>query len=257
MLKATDEGSGALTFQIAEQPKLGSVTLEDGGKFIYTPQKNKVGPDCFTYTATDADGNVSAPATVKITILKPMDKATYSDMDGDEDAFEAVWLRESGLYTGACLGGTDCFCPDQTVSRGEFLVMAMQLLDIPAEEVSLSSGFADEQDAPVWMRTYISSAMRRGYVRGTASDAGLLFSPNDPVSGAAAAVILENMLSLTPPASAETLAQASSVPAWALESVQTLRRYDIPVSDADCGSPLTRAQVARLLYAVSRLLTEG
>lgn len=254
VLKAEDEGGGALSFQIATQPKLGTVTLSDGGKFVYTPNKNKVGTDTFTYTATDADGNISEPATVTITILKPTDKATYSDMDGSGDAFEAMWLRETGLYSGSSLGGKLCFFPQQSVTRGEFLVMTMRLMELAPEDAELTSGFADEQDAPVWMRPYLTAAMRRGYVSGSASEAGLVFSPSEPITPAAAAVILQNILRLTPTGAAEVFAEDSSVPAWAEQAVSVLRQYDLPVSTANCAGSMSRAETARLLYAVSRML---
>lgn len=255
VLKAEDEGGGTLTFQIVTQPKLGTVTLSENGKFVYTPEKNKVGTDTFTYTATDADGNTSEPATVTITILKPTDKATYSDMEGSDDAFEAMWLRESGLYTGSTIGGKTCFFPEQSVTRGEFLVMAMKLMDCSPEDASLRSGFADEEDAPAWMRPYMTTAMRRGYVSGTASAAGLMFSPNDPITPAAAAVILQNMLQLSPTGTAEVFAEDSAVPTWAQNAVSILRQNDLPVSTLNCTEPMSRAEAARLLYAVSSVIS--
>ena len=38
-----------------------------------------------------------------------------------------MWLRASGLFSGRELGGQACFEPNATLSRGEFLVMAMQV----------------------------------------------------------------------------------------------------------------------------------
>ena len=70
-LKVSDPEGQALTFTLMRQPKRGEVTLNPDGSFTYTPKKNKVGIDSFTYTATDPAGNVSREATVTVQILKP------------------------------------------------------------------------------------------------------------------------------------------------------------------------------------------
>lgn len=253
ILQATDEGGGELTFSVETQPKLGTVELSEGGKFVYTPQKNKVGSDSFTYTATDADGNTSEPATVSIEILKPVEQTTYSDLADSDAAFEAAWMQETGIYSGSHVGSETCFYPDAIVSRGEFLVMAMQLLEAEPADSGLKSGFADEADAPAWMQPYLASAMRHGYINGFRSDAGLVFCPNDPITYASASVILQNMMHLNTTGATEVFAEDSAVPAWAQSAVSVMREHELPVSAADCTSPLTRAQTASLLYSVSQI----
>ena len=57
-LKASDPEGEALKFTVTRQPRRGEVTLNSDGTFTYTPKKNKVGVDSFTYTATDPAGNV-------------------------------------------------------------------------------------------------------------------------------------------------------------------------------------------------------
>lgn len=253
VLQATDEGGGELTFAIVTQPTLGTVEISEGGKFVYTPEKNKVGTDSFTYTATDADGNTSEPATVTIEILKPVDQTTYSDMVGSDDAFEAVWMRENGLYVGSNVGGQNCFYPDAVVSRGEFLVMAMQMMDVDPASDGLKSGFVDEADAPSWMQPYLASAMRHGYINGFTNASGLVFRPNDPVTYASASVMLQNMMQLSPTGATEVFAEDTAVPVWAQSAVSILRQNDLPVSALACADPLTRAQAAKLLYAAASI----
>ena len=68
--RAVDNEGDEVTFAIAQEPKKGMVALtEDGLGFVYTPG-GKLGTDSFTYTAIDAYGNTSLPATVSITIEK-------------------------------------------------------------------------------------------------------------------------------------------------------------------------------------------
>ena len=68
--RAVDNEGDEVTFAITQEPKKGTVALtEDGLGFVYTPG-GKLGTDSFTYTAIDAYGNISLPATVSITIEK-------------------------------------------------------------------------------------------------------------------------------------------------------------------------------------------
>lgn len=256
-LTASDPEGKALTYTLVDQPKRGVVELHDDGTFTYTPNQNKVGKDSFTYTVTDPGGNTSQPAKISIEILKPTDKATYADMEGDPDAFAAMWMKEEGLYTGATVGGNLCFSPDETVSRGEFLVMVMKLVDAQADETGLTSGFSDEASTPVWMQPYIVSALSNGMISGVSSENGIVFRPEAALSKAEAAVMLQNILSLPAP-SAQSVFQTSeeeAVPAWAAEATAALSAAGIQLdSDAQADS-ITRREVANLLYSVAQLLT--
>ena len=78
-LNVTDPEGKKLTYSLTRQPKRGTVTIREDGTFLYTPKKNKVGTDSFTYTAVDPAGKVSREATVTVQILKPADGARYSD----------------------------------------------------------------------------------------------------------------------------------------------------------------------------------
>ena len=80
-LSAVDNEGDAFTFTIATEPSKGSVGLsEDGVTFLYVPDEGASGEDSFTFTATDTGGNVSAPATVHITIIKQKTAVSYADL---------------------------------------------------------------------------------------------------------------------------------------------------------------------------------
>ena len=110
-LKATDPEGQTLTYSVIRQPKRGAVEIKEDGTFVYTPKKNKVGVDSFTYTATDPAGKVSREATVTVQILKPTDAAQYTDTVGMDCRFEAEWLRNTGLFVGEQMGNSQCFQP--------------------------------------------------------------------------------------------------------------------------------------------------
>ena len=68
-LTATDPEGGKLTFTVVQAPKRGEVTIGEDGAFTYTPKKNKVGKDSFSFTATDEAGAVSNEATVTLSLI--------------------------------------------------------------------------------------------------------------------------------------------------------------------------------------------
>lgn len=246
-LSATDKEGGELTFQLVDAPKRGTVTISDDGTFVYTPRENKVGEDRFTYTATDDAGNVSKPATVNIRILDPKEKMTFSDLSDDPGCFEAMWLREQGLCGGRTIGAQTCFYPQETVSRGEFLVMAMELFGITPDAKANLSSVCDADDVPVWMQSYLSAALRRDIVRGRPSPDGLCFAANDAITGREAAVMLQNILELPVPTATVKTSQAD----WSANAVAALSDAGICMDYGDTS--MTRIEVANLLYRVSGL----
>ena len=255
-LSAADPEGKPLTYNLVKEPKRGSVELHEDGTFTYTPDKNKVGKDSFTYTVTDSGGNTSEEAKISIEIRKPTDKATYAHMDGDPDAFYAMWLKEAGLFTGATVGGNLCFEPEKTVSRGEFLVMVMKLVDAQADETGLTSGFSDEAATPVWLQPYIVSALGSGMISGVSSEDGVVFRPEAALSRAEAAVMLQNVLQLPAPTAKTVFSEtdAAAVPAWAADATAALSAAGISLGDTAQADAITRREVAKLLYEVSNLI---
>ncbi len=243
-LTVSDPEGGTLTFTVVKAPKRGEVTIAEDGTFTYTPKKNKVGKDSFTYTATDEAGAVSNEATVSIEILKPLDSQTYQDVTSGQ--FEALWMKNTGLFAGTQVAGADCFGPDEAVSRGDFLAMVMKLLEIPLESTVSTSGFADEGQAQSWLLPYLATAMRLGIVSGSTENGQVVFRPNDPITGAEAAVMLQNVLILPKGSSIN-----AEVPAWAQDAVAAMAGCGVEVSAPE--EHLTRLDAAKLLYQVSKL----
>ena len=247
-LSASDPEGDTLTYQLVKEPKRGTVEIAPDGSFTYTPAQNKVGKDVFTYTATDSAGNVSNVANVTVKIVKPTDKAMYQDLVGDTLAYTAMWLKDNGIYTGKCIAGNLCFEPDGTLTRGEFLVMAMKLLGAEPESTRLTSGFADESQTPAWMRPYIVSAFKSGMVSGVTSPDGMVFRPSSNLTRAEAAVMLQNILDLPQSQEAAVFSEDSTVPVWAQASVSALENAGISIPVTTSAENLTRREAAELLY---------
>ena len=243
-LKVTDPEGQALTYTVVRAPKRGEVTVREDGSFTYTPKKNKVGVDSFTYTATDPAGNVSREATVTVQILKPTDSRQYADTVGMDCRFEAEWLKNTGLFTGETVSGQNCFFPDKTVSRGDFLAMVIKALDIPMEE----DYAAVPTDVPLWLKPYVGAAMRSGLLEGWPERESGSFEAEAPITGAEAAVMLQNALDLT--LEKTQAEEETQIPVWAAESVSVMAQNGIVL---DFEGELTRAQAAQVLYQVSNL----
>ena len=250
-LTFSDPDDSELEFTVITQPKRGVVSVNRDGSYVYSPAKNKVGKDSFTVQIADSAGNC-AEATVHVTIIKPTDKATFADLSRGSDQYVAMWLKEQGIYTGQTLSGTRLFQPEQAVTRGEFLVMAMDLLNIPPADEALSTGFADEEDTPAWLRPYLVTALRSGFISGAASPEGLCFRHDAAVTQAEAAVMLRNMLGLEPDGVVSVFS-GDDVPAWAAEAVTCLNSYGIDLLSQP-GSPVTMQQAAHLLYQLHSLM---
>lgn len=234
-LLASDPEEQPLTYTLLRQPRRGTVELREDGSFTYTPKKNKVGVDSFTFTAADPAGNVSREATVTVQILKPVDAMLYRDTAGADCRFSAQWLRNTGLFSGEQVGGEAFFFPDKTVTRGEFLSMLVNLLEIPVEEV----------DAPDWVQPYLDAAIRSGLVTGWQQES---FNMTEAITGAETAVALQNALDL--PVGHEEIAYGEEVPTWAATSLAVMAENGVELT---AEAPLTRAQAAQILYQTSRM----
>ena len=247
-----DPEGDLLTFRLVSKPARGAVTQpEDGSaQFVYTPYENKTGKDSFTYVAVDTVGNTSSPATVSIRIEKQKTKVTYSDMDGVAGHYEALRLAETGLLTGEKMGGTYLFHPEQAMSRAEFTALAMSAAGIePLEGISVT-GFADDPVMALWVKPYVSAALRSGLIQGSLDSEGqTVFLPDEPITAAEAAVVLDRALNVT-----DVQDSTASAPTWASQSVSNLTCCGVLPADAVLEQPITRAEAAVMLNRALSLL---
>jgi len=215
LLKVKDPENQPMTFTITRLPKRGEAVIREDGSFIYTPKKNKVGIDSFTYTATDPAGNVSREATVTVTILKPSEATQYTDTAGKSCRFAAEWMKNTGIFVGETINGNGCFQPEKEVSRGDFLTMLVGALEIPVESDSSCAGFSE--DAPRWLQPYLAAAVRSGVTAGLEEQQ--VFGAEQPITGAEALQMLRSALDTD---AVETFASATDTPLTRGETAQIL-----------------------------------
>ena len=239
-LKVRDPEGQEMTFTLTRPPKRGDIIIQQDGSFTYTPKKNKVGIDSFTFTATDPAGKTSREATVTVSIQKPTDAKQYSDTVGKDCRFAAEWMKNTGIFVGESLGGSPCFSPDRTVSRGEFVTMLVKTLNLPTDPELTETGYTD---VPDWLKPYLAAAIRSGLTTGLTTADG--FGPDLPVTAEEAAAMLCSALQLEP--QEQTVLSSPEGEAFTPVEVALQNGFDlIP------GQTLTRSDCASLLYQTSQ-----
>ena len=256
-LSAYDPDGDDLIFEIVSYPQNGAIQLTDVnmGTYVYTPFSGYAGSDSFSYVARDKYGNYSASATVNLRVETLGTSVTYVDMKDSHAYPAALALTEAGVMSGTQVGSDHYFYPERSVTRAEFLVMAMNAAGITEVPTCYNTGFADDAEIPETMKGYVATAYAMKYISGSIVEGELKFLPNQPITRAQAAVILSNMMGLEDVAVTPTFADGSEIPAWASEAIYSLNAVGIMVSHdgyISATEDLTREQTAMMLAAVMR-----
>src|SRR5262249_44754506 len=103
---ATDAEPGALTYAILTQPAGGQVVNNGDGTFTFDPgadfQDLPAGGGrtvAFTYQAADADGGISDPATVLVTVTGANDAPVAADDTATTDEDTALHVAAPGILS--------------------------------------------------------------------------------------------------------------------------------------------------------------
>lgn len=253
-LSAYDPDGDTLIFEVVSYPKNGSVRLEnkETGNYVYVPEKDFTGTDSFSYVARDKYGNYSAAATVNLRVETSGISLTYADMLDSRSHIAALTLTESGIMSGEQIGNQYFFHPTDTVTRAEFLVMAMHaagISDVPSCDTTV---FADDAEIPDAMKGYVAAAYEMKYISGTLVEGKLCFLPNEEITRAQAAVMLSNIVGLCDVPVVPTFADHSEIPVWASEAIYSLSAAGIMSGEGGYIAPteqITREQTATMLAA--------
>lgn len=258
-LSAYDPDGDDLIFEITSYPQNGTLELTDAarGAYVYRPNSNYVGADSFTYVARDRYGNYSASATVSLTVDYSGTSVTYADMEDSQYYGAALKVTEQGIMSGTQVGNQYYFYPDQAVSRVEFLVMVMNAAGIKDVPACTATSFADDADIPEAMKGYVAVAHSLGIINGSEENGELKFLPNESLTRAQAAVILENLLEPQNAPALTVFADHSEIPVWAADAMYSLNAAGIMTSTDGYIAPdtaVSRAQTAQMLKAVMAYL---
>lgn len=261
--KAADPDGDAMTFSVVSVPKNGKVEMTDAssGLFTYSPDKNFTGKDSFTYVASDIYGNSGKLTKVNVSVAPRKSELVFSDMDGHWAQSSVLKMCDLGLMNGTRSGLAATFSPDDTVTRGDFLAMAM-IMSGNEDKVKSDamSVFADNSDIPSNIRCYAAAAYSMGVVSGYEENGIRYFNWQDTITRAEAAVMLARLLEAPEPAVNTEFADAAAIPGWASDAVQTLVSCGVMNGDGTGNilpdKELTKAEAAELLCNVSDYLEE-
>ena len=165
-MTGSDPENDLLTYQVTKYPQKGILTFSDinGGGYIYTPMKNYIGNDGFSYTVADKYGNISEEKTVSIDVERSDSGVVYTDLIGTKQHGGAIKLTDMGVISGREDGDKIYFDPDSTVTCAEFLKMVMQTLGMKIYDDSVPVSAESDLLIPSSCRPYAAAAREKGIV---------------------------------------------------------------------------------------------
>ncbi len=250
---STDAEGDEIEYIIVSYPSSGTlrVTNKSSGEYCYTPHDSFVGKDSFRYVARDEYGNFSTLQTVNITVKERMSEIEYEDMTTRAEYNASVAMTGMGIMSGELVGDSFFFRPDDTVTKAEFVAMAMKIAGLKRDNTILESYFDDNSDIPTALVEYIATAQRNGIIHGEFKDGKLVFSPNKEITKYEAAVIMSRLLNLKSDSNVPVFSDINEIPTWARASVYAMCSAGIFVNSGeliDGNSTVTRAEAAEYLY---------
>lgn len=247
-LRADSTGTDTFRFQLTERPRLGTANIQND-KLIYTPGAH-TGTDRFAYTAVDAEGNTAQPAEIIVKIGRNKAGFTYSDMEGDPAHYAALCLAAKGIMQGERFGDTALFRPSQTVTRSEFIAMAVSAAGLRVKPTERTD-FADDGGLSAWAKPYISAAAAEGLVRGYATSGALHdIRGQNPVTLAEASVIVSGLLRDTDGVREVMADEHPDAADWDERALRAMADADILDAETlsqDSRTPVTRRTACEML----------
>ena len=255
-LYAYDEEGDKVVFEVVKHPENGLLKLSSQGDYVYIPTRGYVGNDSFEYVALDEYGNYSSLCSMKLEVEQQSSSLVFYDIAEDEYRVAAINLTEKGIMTAAEVDGKYYFYPDATLGRLEYLVMAMKNCGLEIENTSSKTVFYDDSEIPDSLKGYVNTAVKLGIVCGKINAEGnLVFAPNEKITLAEAAVMLDNMTELSSPVLVPVFAGGDSLPVWSKDAIYRLS-YNNILPDKDgyvfANDSLKREDCAYMLYMIGK-----
>lgn len=252
-LNASDPEGDAMTFSIQSNARHGTLQLLDKseGYFMYTPRKDFTGRDLFSFRVTDMYGNVSPVMKVVLHVTAPESDTVFADMTNHWAHASAIKLAQAGLMYGTQVNGQNYFEPDKSVSRGDFLAVAMIAAGYEdMVQPVAKTDFSDDSDIPVNIKSYAQTALEMGIISGYPDEnGGVAFESGRTITRSEASCILSRLLIPETQITGEITGN-STVPVWANASFSSLMSRGILKGTGSgnlaADSCMTRAQLAQI-----------
>ncbi len=250
---AYDTDGDSIEYVIIKYPEYGALRVldEKSGEFLYTPQGDFVGEDEFTFVALDEYGNFSKPETISVNVTERLCEVVYEDMKTSESYNAAVALTALGAVDGRLIGDGLYFQPETTLTRAEFVTMAMKCFGIEPSKNGDRTYFDDDADIPTALHGYVSRAADLGIITGRFENDKLILRPNDYITKYEAAVMINEIMGGEHEGEVPVFKDANTVPVWAKDAVYTLCMagiIDTPDQMIEGDTALTKKDAAEYLY---------
>lgn len=264
--EAIVSGDETFNFVVVTEPSHGIVSQETISEplFTYKPTKDYTGTDSFTFRLESGE-LYSNVGTISITIRgnsEPIIPFYYEDMQDHWANFSASHLAARGMIIGEEINDDFYFYPDKNMTRAEFLLFVLSIVEADNTNYTNISGesmeikFADEKEMPNWLLEKVKLAYNMKIISGVSDDGTVYFHPNALITRGEAFVMINNAL-LVKTNSSNTSGRlnytdASNIPSWALSAISNLTSYKIIQGDSDnainTSRVTTRGEAAELCY---------
>ena len=249
-LSATDPDGDEITYHIVSRPQNGKLSLAENGAYVYTA--STASDDSFSYYVCDQYGNRSETVVVSISTTANASGVVYADLEKNECALPAAVLAEKGVLIGEKLGEEWVFSPNKTVTRADFLTMAMQMCEIDTTLLAANqSGFADSDTFSATQNRYITTAEGIGLVIGLETENGRCFCPNDPITSEQASTLLGRIAEYKDLSFGKSVAASIDQEGVISDDGLAMLASVGLLANEDRKTELTRADVAKLLYTMT------
>ena len=246
---AEDPEGDALEYIVVTYPKYGTVSVTDEGKYTYTPRTGYVGRDKFSYVVRDSFGNYTAVSSISLSVYSRPTEVEYEDMAGRTEYNASLAMTALGVMGGKIVGDKTYFCPDESLTRCEFVAMLLKTRGIKADTTVSSTYFDDNDDIPKGLVGYIATAQRMNIIGGEARDGKLVFKPNEQITKYECAKIISSLLGGAESGEEEVFMTDDGVPVWARGGVSHMKTLGIFDSDeGGLADTVTKADAAEYLY---------
>lgn len=258
-MEATASGDETFDFIVITLPSHGTLTRsnEKTSSFTYTPSGDYVGNDSFTFRLESGE-KYSNVATVSITIEDntPIIPFNYKDMQNHWANFSASHLAARGFIIGEEINNNFYFNPDDEMTRADFMLFLLSVINTDTAKKSENISFSDESDIPEWFLDDAKLAYSMKIINGIGNGENIAIYPNRKITRAEAFVMINNALAtkttLTDSVNDLTYKDKNNIPNWATQAIKNLTGYKIVQggngNNIKPNDIVTRGQAAELCY---------
>ncbi len=245
-LKAEDPENDDISFYVVSPPRHGTLQLldEKSGHFMYTPKADFTGRDAFKFKVCDKYGNRSETLRVIVHIDEKTTDTVFSDMTNHWAHESAITIFDDRVLSAEISDGKLVFSPDEKITRGDFLAVAMIAAGLEDEvKRSYSTVFDDDAQIPLNIKSYANTAFSLGIIKGYPADTGVRFASSSPISRREAEIILSRIVEYLE-------AGKSNVRTASVTAMPTVSELGILVGmgggEMSPGTTVTKAQLAKI-----------